>query len=222
MFWTANGQNEPVNGPWGGNTLGTSSTIEIDTTTSLIRTYGTTIGGTTSWSGTGTQTIQTGVNPPVFPNGPTPIYATGTFSVTITIQVAPFSFDTGFQPYAWDGNFYSFNGPITAATTGTITVAHSFTTGSETVSGTIQLTDVGMIVTGGPRTINVGNYPNSLSVSSRMNVSIDYTGDTVVRALSSGVFLNGFEHSAYFIPEPSSLLLGVFGIAIAARRRRQP
>ena len=201
------------------NQIWVSASSDVDVDNSTIRVHGTVPATTYTYGSTQSFTWQSGTNPPVFPNPPSPIYSTAELSITVSITVPSFTFDTGVRPFAWDGNGYSFEDNLEMTQTATVDITHSLTTGEDVFAGSLHFTG-DYILRVGPSDINTQGYPNQLTVGPGLYFTLNDVGFQPI-PLSFGVAENGFTHSLYLIPEPSIAALFGFASCLFLKRRRR-
>lgn len=197
----------------------TTVSSDLDVNNSTIRVYGTVAAHTYVYSSIESYTWQSGTNPPVFPNGPTPIYSTAELSITVSITVPSFTFDTGTRPFSWDGNGYSFENDLEMTQTAALEVTHSLVTGDDVFAGTFTLGGPWTLLFG-PSRIGTQSYPNQLTLEPELYFGFYHEGIPLI-PISFGEAENGFNHSLYLIPEPSGACMALLSLGLVALRRRR-
>ncbi|RYD54701.1 MAG: PEP-CTERM sorting domain-containing protein [Verrucomicrobiaceae bacterium] len=160
-------------------------------------------------------TQQVGSLPPVFPNPPQPIFASGTATISVTFNVAATTIDTGVRAFGWNGTAYSM-GPYVQDIEASLGIVCSVTSGGETTTLT-QTFDLGLTFnTSG--IMDVGNYPNSAAMGFNFLLP---NGNQFHFNVPPVTAPNGFQSELVIVPEPSSsLLLGAGAIGLLIRRKR--
>ena len=192
----------------------TSLTIDPDASTARFVAQIAPTSLTTTFT-TSVYTQQVGSLPPVFPNPPQPIFASGTATISVTFNVAATTIDTGVRAFAWNGTAYSM-GPYVQEIEASLGIVCSVTSGGETTTIT-QTIDLGlMFQTLGA--LDVSDYPNSAAMGFNFLLP---NGNQFHYDVPRVTTPNGFHAELVIVPEPSSsLLLGAGAISILMRRKR--
>lgn len=192
-----------------------TTNLIIDADSLTARFSGSTSGTSATFSyttGTFNQQIGTANN---FPNPPTPIFADGFASISVTLTINPGTFDSGTRSMVWNGSTYVINyqSPVLGTIQGNAEITFSITSEGQTTTITQNRAFTTDFVSTGE--LDLTNYPSTASTNLR------FTGGNI-EGMISGSAPNGFAASLYVIPEPSSsLLLGAGSFVLLMSRKRR-
>jgi hypothetical protein len=188
-----------------------TTSIDFDVDSSEINIRGVLPETTASSTISGSSRVLLGFTPPVFPNPPQPIYETASFEGTATIVFPETTFETGLRPFRESGGRFVFDSSFVEQLSAHVSVSYLFSRGGETMIGEADFSLDYFLRGSGTGVINGSDYPNSLSVSFPFGLSpVDLQQPPI--PIGNGLSIQ--------VPEVSSSVLLLFGLAFCARRRR--